>query len=101
MSDLDRLWRIREEEERERRHWRRFKELSDEHWERVRSYDGFSPWFILIVGLLLAAAFIRFAYGYIQALKNPPHAVQTPATQGHPPQNTARRSRAQEAPSRR
>jgi hypothetical protein len=97
--NLKRYWEIREEEERERRHWRRFKELSDEHWERVRA-SSFSPWFVLAVALLLAAAFIRFAYGYIQALKAGPNAVQTPASQGHPPQNTTRRSRAQEAPAR-
>ena len=102
MGNLDRLWRIREDEERERRHRRKLKEMSDAHWERVRSYSDVSLWIVVAIVLYLAISFARFAYGVYQARQSPRPVVETPAAtpQGHPPQNTTRRSRAQEAPAR-
>lgn len=101
MGDLERLWRIREEEERERQHRRKLKRLSDEHWARARSYGGFYPWVILAIVLYLAISFARLAYSVYWAQKEFRPAVKPPATpQGLPPQNSARRSRAQGAPAR-
>jgi cytochrome c-type biogenesis protein CcmH/NrfG len=96
---LERYWKLREEEERDRKHRRKLKEMSDEHWERVRAAGGFSPWAILFVALLVVASFIYFAYGMYRAQKTLQPAVKTPAPQGQPP-NNARRTRAQEAPAR-
>ena len=91
---LERYWKLREEEERERKHQRKLKEMADEHWERLRSYGGTSPWFILTVILFLALYFIYFAYGAYRAQQTYRPAVKPSATpQGFPPQGNTRRSR--------
>lgn len=99
MGDLERVWRIREEEERGREHRRKLTRLSDEHWERTRSYGGVSLWIVLAVVLYLAISFAHFAYGVYQAQQKLRPAVKPPAPQGLPPQDNTRRSRAQGAPS--
>lgn len=92
---LERYWKLREEEEKERKHQRKLKEMSDEHWERVCATGGISPWAILLAVLLFVASFIYFAYGAYRAQQTYRPAVKTPAAtpQGIPPQNTARRAR--------
>jgi hypothetical protein len=91
---LERYWKLREEEERERKHLRKLKEMSDEHWERMRSYGGTSPWAILIALLLFVASFIYFAYGVYRAQQTYRPAVKPSATpQGIPPQSNTRRTK--------
>jgi hypothetical protein len=92
MDGLKKYWERAEKEERERRWRREFQEAFDQQMERLRA-TNFSPWFILAVGLLLLVFFLRFTYGYIQALKTGPRAAPAPAAQGHPPQNNSRRTR--------
>jgi hypothetical protein len=101
MDGWKEYWAQCEEEEQEKKRWRKFKELCDEHWES-RPDSNFSPLIFLAVVLLLMISFILFAYGFFRANSSKPvqiEAVQPPAApQGHPPQNTTRRARKQAAP---